>query len=73
MLDNLVQHFVAGANDCGRALWRTGVSLLQLAATALVIRLVGTQLSFPAFPAPHINPLKDWSRPGSMTLLLGCS
>jgi peptidoglycan/LPS O-acetylase OafA/YrhL len=29
------------------------------AATALIIRLVGTQLSFPAFPAPHINPLKD--------------
>jgi peptidoglycan/LPS O-acetylase OafA/YrhL len=29
------------------------------AATALIIRLVGTQLSFPAFPGPYINPLKD--------------
>ena len=44
------------------------------AATALVIRLVGTQLSFPAFPAPFISiPSKTRSRPGSMTLLLGCS
>src|SRR5215471_13142081 len=29
------------------------------AATALIIRLVGTQFSFPAFPGPYINPLKD--------------
>ena len=29
------------------------------AATALIIRLVGTQLSFAAFPGPYINPLKD--------------
>jgi peptidoglycan/LPS O-acetylase OafA/YrhL len=29
------------------------------AATALIIRLVGTQLSFSAFPGPYINPLKD--------------
>jgi hypothetical protein len=29
------------------------------AATALIVRLVGTQLSFPAFPGPYINPLKD--------------
>ena len=29
------------------------------AATALIIRLVATQLSFPAFPGPYINPLKD--------------
>src|SRR5215471_12040963 len=29
------------------------------AATALIIRLVGMQLSFPAFPGPYINPLKD--------------
>jgi len=29
------------------------------AATALIIRLVGTQVSFSAFPGPYINPLKD--------------
>ena len=36
--------------------WRV---IAAAAATALIIRLVGTELSFPAFPAPHINPLKD--------------
>src|SRR5262249_29698301 len=55
---NLVQHFVAGANDCAVRFgyWRV---FAAAAATALIIRLVGTQLSFPAFPGPYINPLKD--------------